>query len=144
MSLLRLAQIPPPIVGPAITVLDAVGVMARERVGAVTVAEQGILRGIFTERDIMLRVVQQELNPATTLVRDVMTADVKTLTDNSTADEAIEVMLDGHLRHVPILGKDGRVLGLLSIRSLLEDKVNDLSREVSALEQYMANDGPGG
>jgi CBS domain-containing protein len=144
MSLLRLAQIPPPIVGPAISVLDAVGVMARERVGAVTVAEQGLLRGIFTERDIMLRVVQQELNPATTLVRDVMTADVKTLTDDSTADEAIEVMLDGHLRHVPILGKDGRVLGLLSIRSLLEDKVNDLSREVSALEQYMANDGPGG
>jgi CBS domain-containing protein len=144
MSLLRLAQIPPPIVGPAISVLDAVGVMARERVGAVTVAEQGILRGIFTERDIMLRVVQQELNPATTLVRDVMTADVKTLTDDSTADQAIEVMLDGHLRHVPILGKDGRVLGLLSIRSLLEDKVNDLSREVSALEQYMANDGPGG
>ena len=144
MSLLRLAQVPPPIVGPAISVLEAVGVMARDRVGAVTVVEEGALRGIFTERDVMLRVVQQQRDPGTTRVGDVMTQDVKTLTDHATPEEAIEVMLVGHLRHVPVLGKDGRVLGLLSIRALLEDKVNDLSREVSALEQYMSNDGPGG
>src|SRR5215510_9347641 len=144
MSLLRLAQVPPPIVGPEISVLDAVDVMARDRVGAVTVVDQGVLRGIFTERDVLLRVVQQERDPRTTPVRDVMTPDVKTLTDDATPDEVIEVMLEGHLRHVPVLDKDGRVLGLLSIRALLEDKVHDLSREVSALEQYMANDGPGG
>src|SRR5262245_11051527 len=144
MSLLRLAQVPPPMIGPAISVLEAVGVMARDRVGAATVVEEGALRGIFTERDLMLRVVQQNRDPRTTLVREVMTPDVKTLTDNATPDEAIEVMIVGHLRHVPVLGKDGRVLGLLSIRALLEDKVHDLSREVSALEQYMANDGPGG
>jgi CBS domain-containing protein len=144
MSLLRLAHVPSPIIGPMISVLDAVGVMARHHVGAVTVVDQGVLRGIFTERDLMLRVVQEGRNPGTTLVRDVMTSDVKTLTEDATADEVIEVMLVGHLRHVPVLGRDGRVLGLLSIRALLEDKVHDLSREVSALEQYMANDGPGG
>jgi CBS domain-containing protein len=144
MSLLRMAHVPPPIVEPTATVMDAIGVMARGRVGAVAVVEEGVLRGIFTERDVMLRVVQQERGSGTTPVRDVMTSDVKTLTDDSTPDEAIEVMLVGHLRHVPILGRDGRVLGLLSIRALLEDKVDDLSREVSALEQYMANDGPGG
>jgi CBS domain-containing protein len=118
--------------------------MARYRVGAVAVVEQGVLRGIFTERDVMLRVVNQRRNPGTTLVRDVMTADVKTLSDDSSPDEVIEVMLVGHLRHVPVVAKDGCVLGLLSIRALLEDKVHDLSREVHALEQYMANDGPGG
>jgi CBS domain-containing protein len=144
MSLLRMAQVPPPIVGPEISVLDAVDLMARDRVGAVTVVEQGVLRGIFTERDVLLRVVQQRRDPETTLVRDVMTSDVKALTDDSTPDEAIDVMLVGHLRHVPVLDRDNHVLGLLSIRALLEDKVNDLSREVSALEQYMANDGPGG
>src|SRR5262245_41747962 len=144
MSLLRMAHVPPPIVGSALSVLDAVGVMARSRVGAVAVVDDGALRGIFTERDVMLRVVQGARDPQTTLVRDVMTSEVKTLTDDATADEVIEVMLVGHLRHVPVLGKDGRVLGLLSIRALLEDKVHDLSREVSALEQYMANDGPGG
>jgi len=144
MSLLRLAHVPPPLVGLSVSVLDAVGVMARNRVGAVAVVDQGVLCGIFTERDVMLRVVDQGRNPGTTLVRDVMTVDVKTLTADSSPDEVIEVMLVGHLRHVPVLAKDGRVLGLLSIRALLEDKVHDLSREVHALEQYMANDGPGG
>ena len=144
MSLLRLAQVPPPIVGPKVSVLDAVDLMARERVGAVTVVDQGVLRGIFTERDVLLRVVQQRRNPETTLVGEVMTSEVKALTDDSTPDEVIDVMLVGHLRHVPVLDRDHHVLGLLSIRALLEDKVHDLSREVSALEQYMANDGPGG
>jgi len=139
-----MAHVPPPIVDPAMSVLDAVGVMARGRVGAVAVVEQGVLRGIFTERDVMLRIVQQERSPSVTLVREVMTSDVKTLTDDSAVDEAIDMMLVGHLRHVPIVGRDGGGLGLLSIRALLEDKVDDLSREVIALEQYMANDGPGG
>jgi CBS domain-containing protein len=144
MSLLRMARVPPPLVGPGVSVMDAVGVMAQDRVGAVAVVEEGVLQGIFTERDLMLRVVQLKRNPEATLVRDVMTSEVKTVTDTCTTDEAINVMLVGHLRHLPILGGDGKVLGLLSIRALLEEKVDDLSREVSSLEQYMANDGPGG
>lgn len=144
MALLRLAHVPPPMVEPGVSVLDAVDVMARDRVGAVAVVEKGDLQGIFTERDLMLRVVKQGRNPAATLVSDVMTAEVKTVTEAATSEEAISVMLIGHLRHLPILGGDGRVLGLLSIRALLEDKMDDLSREVSSLEQYIANDGPGG
>jgi CBS domain-containing protein len=124
--------------------MNAVDVMARDRVGAVAVVEEGVLQGIFTERDLMLRVVQLKRNPEATSVRDVMTSEVKTVTDTCTPDEAINVMLVGHLRHLPILGSDGRVLGLLSIRALLEAKFDDLSREVSSLEQYMSNDGPGG
>ena len=144
MALLKIAHVPPPTVEAGISVLDAVAAMARDRVGAVVVVEKAVLQGIFTERDLMLRVVNQGRNPETTLVRDVMTTEVKTVTNASTADEAISVMLVGHLRHLPILGGDGRVLGLLSIRDLLEDKVHVLSREVNSLEQYLANDGPGG
>ena len=144
MALLKIAHTPPPMVEPGISVLDAVNEMARNRVGAVLVVEKSVLRGIFTERDLMWRVVKEARNPETTLVRDVMTTEVKTVTDGSSADDAISVMLVGHLRHLPILGGDGRVLGLLSIRDLLEDKVHVLSREVSSLEQYLANDGPGG
>jgi hypothetical protein len=66
------------------------------------------------------------------------------VTETSTLDEAIGLMLLRHLRHLPILSREGKVLGLLSIRALLEEKVQDLSREVISLEQYMANDGPGG
>ena len=92
----------------------------------------------------MLRVVKLGRSPRATLVREVMTTDVKTVTEASTAEEAIGVMLLGHLRHLPILGGDGRILGLLSSRALLEDRMQDLSLEVSSLEQYLANDGPGG
>lgn len=144
MGLLRIAQVPPPIVAPDVSVMDAVGVMARAQVGAVAVVEKGALRGIFTERDLMLRVVKQLRDPAATMVRDVMTAEVKTITETFTPEEASSVMLVGHLRHLPILSADGNVLGLLSIRALLEDRLQDLSQEVSSLEQYMANDGPGG
>jgi len=144
MSLTRMAHVPPATVEPFASVLDAIKVMARDKVGGVLVMERDTLRGIFTERDVMLRVVLQGRDAAATLVRDVMTADVKTLTDDASPDEAIEVMLRGHLRHVPILDRDGKLRGLLSIRALLEDKVHDLSQEVSSLEQYLANDGPGG
>jgi CBS domain-containing protein len=144
MGLLRIAQIPPPIVEPNVSVMDAVAVMARHRVGAVVVVEKSKLVGIFTERDLMLKVVQERRDPTATLVRDVMTTDVMTMTEASTHDDASKLMLLEHLRHLPILDDDGKVLGLLSMRALLEERLEDLSREVSSLEQYMANDGPGG
>ena len=144
MTLLRIAHVPPPIVEPGVSVLDAVDVMARDRVGAVAVVENGDLQGIFTERDLMLRVVRQGRNPVATLVREVMTGEVKTVTEAATPEEATSIMLVEHLRHLPILGKDGKVRGLLSIRALLEDRMDDLSREVISLEQDLANDGPGG
>jgi len=53
-------------------------------------------------------------------------------------------MLDRHLRHLPILGGDGQLLGMLSIRDLLQDEVEHLSREIHSMDQYLLNDGPGG
>jgi CBS domain-containing protein len=117
MSLLRIAHVPPPIVEPDVSVMDAVRVMAQDRVGAVAVVEKGDLRGIFTERDLMLRVVKQERDPRTTLVRDVMTAEVKTISELFTAEEASSVMLLGHLRHLPILNLDGKVLARTDFRT---------------------------
>ena len=144
MGLLRIAHVPPPIVGLEASVVDAVNLMAQHGVGAVVVVDSGALRGIFTERDLMLRVVKQKRSPETTMVREVMTSEVKTVTRACPPEDAIGVMLEGHLRHLPVLGDDGTVLGVLSIRALLENKVDDLNREVSALEQYMSNDSPGG
>ena len=56
--------------------------------------------------------------------------------------EALTIMLERHFRHLPIAADDGRLLGILSIRNLLEWRVEDLSRELEALEQYVCNDGP--
>jgi len=144
MGLLKIAQVPPPTVDPHVTVIDAVRLMARDRVGAVLVVEKSKLLGIFTERDLMLRVVNEQRDIVATLVRDVMTDDVMTVTEASTHEEASSLMLLEHLRHLPILGSEGKVIGLLSMRALLEERLQDLRQEMSSLEQYMANDGPGG
>jgi CBS domain-containing protein len=144
MALLRIAQVPPPTVEPHVSLMHPVDIMVRHPVGAVVVVDNSRLSGILTERDLMLRVVQPQREIATTLVREVMTADVMTVTEASTNEEASKVMLVEHLRHLPVLGRDGKVLGLLSIRALLEERLEDLSREVSSLGQYMADDGPGG
>ena len=147
MSLLKVAHVPPATVEPGATVFDAVSVMAREGVGAVAVVEKtgkSELQGIFTERDVMLRVVQQKRDPRETQVRDVMTSPVETASEETTAAEALTLMLERHLRHLPIVGSDGHLLGMLSIRNLLEDQVEHLKRELNSLDQYLSNDGPGG
>jgi CBS domain-containing protein len=126
------------------TVLDAVRAMARGKVGAVAVMEKGVLKGIVTERDLMLRVVATERNASETKVRDVMTSPVATTHDKTPAVEAMELMVERHLRHLPIVADDGQLQGMLSIRGLLQDRVEDLHRELNSIDQYLLNDGPGG
>ena len=147
MSLLKIAHVPAAIVDAGDTVFYAVTVMARERVGAVAVVDKtlkGDLQGIFTERDVMLRVVQEERDSHGTLVRDVMTSPVETASEKTTAKEALALMLDRHLRHLPILGSAGQILGILSTRNLLSNKVEDLERQLDSMDQFLLNDGPGG
>lgn len=147
MSLVRIAHVPAAMVDAGDTVLYAVTVMARERVGATAVVDKtlkGDLQGIFTERDVMLRVVHKERNPRTTLIRDVMTTPVETASEKTTAAEALNLMLERHLRHLPILGSKGQLLGMLSIRNLLMNKVEDLENQLHSLDQFLLNDGPGG
>jgi CBS domain-containing protein len=147
MKLLRIAHVPPAAVGPEDSVIDAVHAMVRDRVGAVAVVAKpgnGALLGIFTERDLMLRVVQQGRSPLETKVRDVMTTEVKTSPEDAAASEAMSLMLSHHLRHLPIVGSEGQVLGILSIRDLLENKVDDLTQALDSMEQYITNDSMGG
>ena len=147
MSLRKIIPGPPATVAPDATVLDAVRVMARDGVGAVAVVAkdpQDELRGIFTERDVMLRVVLEQLDPNSTRVGDVMTQPVETATEETTAEDALNFMVERHVRHLPILSRDGRLLATLSVRNLLEYMVEDLQRELHSIDQYLLNDGPGG
>jgi CBS domain-containing protein len=144
MSLLKIAHVPPANVEPGATVLEAVQVMAEEGVGAVAVVENGAIKGIFTERDLMLRVVLRDRATHDTKMIDVMTSPVETATEETPAQEALTHMLDRHLRHLPIVKADGQLLGMLSIRNLLEHMVEGLSREIESMDQFLLNDGPGG
>ncbi len=144
MSLLKIAQTPPTTVSPNTTVMEAVQAMDREAVGAVAVVEGGQLRGIFTERDVMLRVVLKQRDPSQTRVGEVMTSPVETTSDDMSEEEALTQMIERHIRHLPIVGKKGELTGVLSIRNVLEHQVDILSRQLHSLDQYLSNDGPGG
>ncbi|HEV2351743.1 MAG TPA: CBS domain-containing protein [Terriglobia bacterium] len=144
MSLLKIAHVPPATVEPGSTVLEAVQVMAEEGVGAVAVVQNHAVVGIFTERDLMLRVVLRDRSTHGTKMSEVMTAPVETATDETQAQDALSHMLERHLRHLPLVNADGKLLGMLSIRNLLEHMVEGLSREVESLDQFLLNDGPGG
>jgi CBS domain-containing protein len=144
MALLKAADVPATTVAKNTTVIDAVAAMEKNRVGAVAVVEQGLLKGIFTERDVMLRVVLAKRDPQTTTMSEVMTTPVQTVPSSTSANEALAIMLDKHIRHLPITDKDGRILGMLSIRNLLQRRVEDLSHELEAVDAYLTADGIGG
>ncbi len=139
-----MADVPPASVEVTATVLEAIDLMNRKRVGAVAVLSEGRLAGIFTERDVMVKVVPARLDPATSRIAEVMTAPVESAGPEITAGEALALMVERHFRHLPIVDPKGHVLGMLSIRNLLESRVDDLTRQLDSLETYLTADGPGG
>ena len=144
MGLLRIARTPLVAVTPEATVKEAVRTMAQESIGAIGVTERNTLVGIFSERDLMLRVVLEQRDPERTRMRDVMTSPVETIHRESTADDALKIMLEKHIRHLPIIDRDGTLCGMISMRSLLHDKVEELTVQLDSLEAYFTADGCGG
>src|SRR5213083_2377131 len=144
MGLLRIAQAPVVTVTPQTTVIQAVRTMDQEGIGAVAVIDKGILCGIFSERDVMLRVVLQQRDPQTTRMKEVMLCPVETISRNANVDDALKHMLEKHIRHLPVVSNDGRLAGMLSIRNLLYEKVEDLTDQLDSLEAYFTADGIGG
>ena len=114
-------------------------------VGAVVVVDSEFrVAGMFTERDVLRKMSLTRLDPQTTSIRELMTTPVEMATRGTGPGEALSIMLERHFRHLPIADDNGKLLGILSIRNLLEWRVDDLSRELESLEQYVSNDGPGG
>jgi CBS domain-containing protein len=145
MSVLELCGREIAAVGLEASVADAIHKMLDHHVGAVAVVDSDFrVAGIFTERDVLRRLSLSHLDPQTTPVRELMTTSVEMATRGTGAGEALTIMLERHFRHLPVADDNGTLLGILSIRNLLEWRVDDLSRELESLEQYVSNDGPGG
>jgi len=144
MKVIRIAQVPPPTVMVDATVLEAVWSMQNARTGATAILEGEKLVGIFSERDVMLRVVAAQRDAAATQVKKVMTSPVKSIFEDQDAGDALELMVANHVRHLPILGRQGSLTGLISIRNLLQHHVEELADQLYSLESYFLADGPGG
>jgi CBS domain-containing protein len=124
------------------TVDAAVSEMNRQRVGSIIVKDAEKVVGVFTERDVLTRIVAAGRDPKTTAVSEVMTADFLSITQDTSVEDAMQMMTDKRVRHLPVFD-DQQLLGLISIgdvtRWLL--KVNEM--EAENLRNYVFGEYPG-
>lgn len=124
------------------TVDIAVSEMNRQRVGSIIVKDAEKVVGVFTERDVLTRIVAAGRDPKTTTVSDVMTPDFLSITQVTSVEDAMQMMTDKRVRHLPVFD-DQQLLGLISIgdvtRWLL--KVNEM--EAENLRNYVFGEYPG-
>ncbi len=123
-------------VAPHDTVAAAARRMTELNIGAILVLENGKLRGVFSERDLMRRVVVERLDPDKTSVESVMSTELTTAEENTTAEEAMELMVRCQCRHLPVMS-GGEVSGFLSMRDLMKDELDRKSEELQHIRDYI-------
>jgi CBS domain-containing protein len=123
-------------ISPSTTILDAVQEMTRQHIGCIAVMEGAELVGIFTERDVMTRVVAKAVDPKAVRVGEVMTANPDTITPDVTVQQVMEIFNQKRFRHIPVVS-GGRVLGIVSIRNLSDWIVAAHRAEAEQLLQYI-------
>jgi CBS domain-containing protein len=128
-------------VGSDVSVSDAVAEMSRHRVGCLVVLDGEQLAGIFTERDVLLRIVGAGLDPRTARVSDVMTRHLVTVKPDTTVNEVMELFTEKRCRHLPVL-TDGRLRGLISIGDVSRWMVDTHRAEAEHLKNYIAGGFP--
>lgn len=123
-------------VAPESTVLEAAQLMNARGIGAVPVMELGALIGIFTERDLMRRVVAEILPPESTRIRQVMTPDPLTARPETTIEDCGALMTARRIRHLPVLGPGG-LIGIITIGDLLAFQVAEQAATIAHLNSYV-------
>ncbi|MBT9518379.1 CBS domain-containing protein [Methyloversatilis discipulorum] len=121
------------------TVISALRVMANRGIGAVLVTDNGALAGIFSERDYARKVVLQGKDSATTPVRDIMTSKLIHVTPDMTVDQAMQLMSDKRIRHLPVLDTAGSLVGVISIGDMVKETIEYQQFLIKQLESYIAS-----
>jgi CBS domain-containing protein len=121
---------------PDVTVREAAKQMGEKRIGAFPVVEKGKLVGIFSERDVVNRVVAPGRDPNKTSVGDVMTPNPDTIGPNDSVADALELMSKKGYRHLPVL-EDGRLLGIISIRDLYRSVRQQMESDILLLAETL-------
>jgi CBS domain-containing protein len=122
---------------PEATVLEAVHQMNEHKIGALVVMDGHQVAGIFTERDVLRRVVGDEKNPGTTRVGQVMTSKVVCCEPDADLDEVATLMKNRRIRHVPVCNGDGRLLGMVSIGDINAAYTSDQEATIHFLNEYI-------
>lgn len=114
---------------PGMSVRDAACRMAAEKVGAMLVVENGQLVGIFTERDVLNRIVAARLDPDKTMLAEVMTRNPQTVRADKPFSHAMHMMYEGCFRHMPVVD-NGKPVGMISIRDALGPELTAFEAEL--------------
>jgi CBS domain-containing protein len=123
-------------VKPETRVLSAVELMCERHIGALLVCSGRIPLGVFSERDLMRRVILAGKEPRDTVVADVMTTDVVCVEPTTPAREAMAIMTERRCRHLPVV-EDGQVVGMLSIGDLVRWASQEQAFEIQLLTDYV-------
>jgi CBS domain-containing protein len=122
---------------PHITVFEGLKLLASYGAGAVVVLDQGKLVGVFSERDYTRKVALEGKNSRDLLVADIMTRHVITVSSSTRTRECMALMSKNKIRHLPVMDGD-QVLGLISIRDIMDDIIADHEQTISHLQNYIA------
>lgn len=118
------------------SVLDAVRAMAANNVGIVAILDGDRLVGVFSERDVVQRVVDRGLEAAKTPVADVMTSDLVVADADEDYQSAMGKMDQANIRHLPVVS-EGHLLSMLSIRDLMRVDLEDKGATLQYLQEYL-------
>ncbi|MBI4634893.1 MAG: CBS domain-containing protein [Candidatus Rokubacteria bacterium] len=130
------------VVQPGATVADAVRMMAENNVGIVAVLEDSRLVGVFSERDVVRRVVDRGRDPARTPVSEVMTSELIVVDADEDYQVAMRKMDQANIRHLPVVS-GGRLLSMISIRDLMRVDIEHKGEEIQHLQEYLYQVPPG-
>jgi CBS domain-containing protein len=122
---------------PRACVLDAIRRMNEHKIGALAVMEDDHIVGMFTERDVLRRVVGEERPVADTLVGDVMTTDVICCQPDADLDDVGAIMKNRRIRHLPVCDNEGHILGMVSIGDLNAFNASSQEATIHFLNEYI-------
>lgn len=122
------------------SVLQALKMMADEHIGAVLVTEGGRIIGIYTERDYVQKGELEGRRAESTLVKDVMTAGMYTVTMDTSVEQCMALMEAHHIRHLPVVEND-QLVGMVSIRDVMSAALENRESEIKGLENYITGSG---
>jgi len=123
-------------VAPDAPVLEAVRAMADHHVGALLVMKGAVLAGIVSERDYARKVILLGRSSSDTPVRDIMTAQVVTVSPDTSVQQCMQLVTEKRIRHLPVT-EGGRVVGMISIGDLVKAVMAEQQQQIEQLERYI-------
>ena len=128
---------PPFLLDADMTAAEASRFLLGHHIGGAPVEKDGQLVGFCSERDIVYRVVAKKLDPDETKVSEIMGTDVLSGAPDDTVVDCEDRMRERHVRHLPIVGEDGKVVACISLRNLLQSELKEYKLEVKSLTEYI-------